>query len=191
MAKGKHAPAPGAVRKDKVVHPNSRQANKMKAKAQKRTKIQNKASVGGQRLQALGEKLCWFRDNLDICLDGDEVATVKTLKSLAEAYLSRFQEELDEIGMIKDISQSRKKRHASRLDVIEGVIKVEAGDYDSCGLEMPDLLDPKNFEYFRSWNGELRFVQNIKLRRFRRSWIEGQDNQRQDVKDGSAEMDMS
>ena len=29
MAKGKHAPAPGAVREDKVLHPNSRKAKKL------------------------------------------------------------------------------------------------------------------------------------------------------------------
>ena len=30
-------------------------------------------------------------------------------------------------------------------------------------------LDPENLEYLRNWNGELRFVQNIKVRRFRKS----------------------
>lgn len=35
--------------------------------------------------------------------------------------------------------------------------------------EIPDLMCPKNLEYLRTWNGELRFIQNINLKRFRKS----------------------
>ena len=42
------------------------------------------------------------------------------------------------------------------------------------GLEMPDLGDEANCKYFLNWNGELRFVQNIKLRRCRRKELEGE-----------------
>lgn len=34
--------------------------------------------------------------------------------------------------------------------------------------EIPDLSCPKNLEYLRLWDGELRFIQNINLRRFRK-----------------------
>lgn len=35
--------------------------------------------------------------------------------------------------------------------------------------EIPDLSCPKNLEYLRKWNGELRFIQNINLKRFRKT----------------------
>lgn len=34
--------------------------------------------------------------------------------------------------------------------------------------EIPDLMCPKNLEYLRTWNGELRFIQNINLKRFKK-----------------------
>lgn len=32
--------------------------------------------------------------------------------------------------------------------------------------EIPDLLDVEQFNRLKEWNGELRFLQNFKLRRF-------------------------
>ena len=43
-------------------------------------------------------------------------------------------------------------------------MKKEASDFGGCGLEMPDLFIPDNLEYFKKWEGDLRFVQNIKIR---------------------------
>ncbi len=174
MAKGKHAPAPGAIRKDKVIHPNSRKANKIKAKVQRTSRLQGKSTVGGSRLQALGEKLSWFKESLEICLDDERRATPATLLSLAEAYLDRFKEEIEQIALKASIGPKRRRQHASRLDVVEHTSKLEEEEFSGCGLEMPDLLDADNFEYFLSWEGELKFVQNIKLRRFTRSWLEAE-----------------
>jgi len=42
------------------------------------------------------------------------------------------------------------------------------------GLEMPDLGDEANYRYFLNSNGELRIVQKIKLRRYRRKELEGE-----------------
>lgn len=32
--------------------------------------------------------------------------------------------------------------------------------------EIPDLIDPIQFKLLKDWNGELRFIQNFKLKRF-------------------------
>ena len=53
-------------------------------------------------------------------------------------------------------------------------LAAEKAEFDGCGLEMPDLGDEANFRYFLNWNGELRIVQNIKLRRYRRKELEGE-----------------
>ena len=52
-------------------------------------------------------------------------------------------------------------------------LAAEKAEFDGCGLEMPDLGDEANYRYFLNWNGELRIVQNIKLRRYRRKELEG------------------
>ena len=53
-------------------------------------------------------------------------------------------------------------------------LAAEKAEFDGCGLEMPDLGDEANYRYFLNWNGELRIVQNIKLRRYRRKELEGE-----------------
>ena len=54
MAKGKHKAAPGAVRPDKVLHPQSRKVKKLHGKAVRKHKLSSQNSVGGQKLQQLG-----------------------------------------------------------------------------------------------------------------------------------------
>lgn len=180
MAKGKHRPAQGAVRKDKVIHPKSRKAFKMHSQELRKQKLANTQKIGGSRLQALGEKLSWFKDNLALCLDEDDddakALTNAQMLEFAEAYLARFKEELEQIELKNNVGgagKNKRNRHTSRLDVIEHTMEAEKEEFEGCGLELPNLLDADNFEYFRSsWQGELRYVQNIKLARFKKSDLE-------------------
>ena len=94
---------------------------------------------------------------------------------LITGMLERFDEELELIKIKKSIGKNRKNQHSNREDTLNQTIASEKNDFEGCGLEMPDLLDLKNLEYFNNWNGELRFVQNIKLRRFRKSELEPVD----------------
>jgi hypothetical protein len=84
MAKGKHAPAPGAVRPDKVIHPHSRKAARMHSKELRQKKLATTVKAGGQRLQALGEKLAWFKETLPIVLAEEEMPTRHTMLALAK-----------------------------------------------------------------------------------------------------------
>ena len=174
MAKGKHRPAPGAVRKDKVIHPKSRKAFKMHSQELRKHKLANAQKIGGARLQILGDKLVWFRDNLALCVEEDaESITNAHMLEFAQAYLSRFQEELDQINMKNKVGGKKKRnQHTSRLDVIQHTMKTEKEEFEGCGLEMPDLLDKTNLQYFQEWQGELRFIQNIKVNRFKKSDLE-------------------
>jgi len=190
MAKGKHAPAPGAVRNDKVVHPNSRKAAKAQSRAGRYAKVKDKPKAGAARLQALGEKLAWFRDNLPLCLEENQhQATLADVQTLAETYLDRFREELEQIKIKNNVGKSsrRKLQHASRLAVIEHASKLEREEWLGCGIEMPDLLDEDNLKYLREWSGELRFVQNLKVRRVSKKWLEKQ----KDLVKNDNEMDTS
>ena len=170
MAKGKHRPAPGAIRPDKVLHPQSRKVAKLHRKENRKIKVANAVSIGGKKLEVLGEKLLWFHDNLSLVKEPDEDVTKATMLRLADAYLDRFQEELEQIQIKNSIGKNR-DRHRSRLDAIKMVQECEKRELDGCGLEMPNLLDKDNLSYFQNWNGELRFVQNIKLHRFSRKFL--------------------
>lgn len=169
MAKGKHAPAKGAIREDKVIHPKSRKAAKMHLKEQRKLKMAGKTSVGGQRLQVLGEKLLWFHDNLQLILNDEDLKmSQKNMLDLISAYIDRNEAELEQINLKNSIGGGQfKKRnqHQSRLDAIVLAKKTESEEFEGCGLEVPDLLDTENLNKFKDWNGELRFVQNFKLKR--------------------------
>ena len=187
MAKGKHAPAPGAVRKDKIIHPKSRQATRIQKKQIRRDKVEKDVSVGATKLQSLGNKLNWFKENLQFCQDdeSDQVDS-KVMLLLAEAYLSRFDEEIEQIKLKHSIGAKgkRKHQHVSRLDAIEHAMKLELDDFEGCGLEMPDLFNKKTLESFNAWNGELRFVQNIAVKRFTKLDLQsGKHDQTDDAMD--------
>ena len=169
MAKGKHAPAKGAIREDKVIHPKSRKAMKMHAKEQRKLKLSGKSTIGGMRLQILGEKLLWFHENLSLVLDENvEVVTAQNMLELIENYIQRNSEELEQIKLKNSIGSgqyNKRNQHSSRLTAIENTKKTEQEEFQGCGLEVPDLQDLENLRKFQEWNGELRFVQNFKLKR--------------------------
>lgn len=132
-----------------------------------------KGKVGLQRMSALSDKLIWIKENLPGLLDEGAEPTSSVMLELIEGMMSRFDDELQQIEIKKSIGgKNRRSQHSSREDAIRQTRESERSDFEGCGLEMPDLLDPANFKYFSNWEGELRFVQNIKLRRFRKSELE-------------------
>lgn len=170
MAKGKHAPNPGQVKKqDQVLHPNSRKLKKVHKSGIHRGNVEQKNKVGMQRMSSLADKMIWVKENLHFLVEEDGAVSKDTIFQLISGMLSRFDEELEQINLKKSIGKNRKNQHSNREDQITQTIKSEKSDFEGCGLELPDLLDPDNLEYFNNWNGELKFVQNIKLRRFKKS----------------------
>ena len=138
-----------------------------------RVNVEVKGKVGLQRLSALSDKLIWIKENLPGLLEDGAEPTREVLLQLIEGLLSRFDEELEQIEIKKSIGgKNRRNQHSAREDAITQTVSLEKSDFEGCGLEMPDLLDPQNFKYFSNWNGELRYVQNIKLKRFRRCDLE-------------------
>ena len=98
--------------------------------------------------------------------------TKLAMLELAEGYLARFEDELEQIHLKNSIGGSKhnkKSHYASRMDAIKLTIQTETDEFEGCGLEMPNLLDNETLTYFRDWDGELRFIQNINLKRFRKS----------------------
>ena len=133
-------------------------------------------------MSALSDKLIWIKENLPGLLEDGAQPTRDVLLELIEGLLSRFDEELQQIEIKKSIGgKNRRSQHSAREDAITLTLNTEKSDFEGCGLEMPDLLDPENFKYFTNWNGELRYVQNIKLKRFRRCDLEASDSTKEDV----------
>ena len=101
--------------------------------------------------------------------------TSEDMLELINAYILRNEDEMEQIKLKNSIGagQFRKRnQHQSRLDAIELAIKTETEEFNGCGLEVPDLFDPENLTKFQSWNSELRFVQNFKLKRITRKSLQ-------------------
>ena len=147
--------------------------------------------VGLNRLTMLAEKLSWLREALPGVEDEDGKViklcyacstfgqnvqvTCAGVLQLVDGFLARFDDEVEQIKLKQSIGGNQKNRrlqHSARMDAIELTSKTEQRDFQGCGLELPDFFDLKNLEYFRQWEGEVRFVQNIKLKQFRKSDLE-------------------
>ena len=67
--------------------------------------------------------------------------------------------------------KGKRRQHAPRMDLIRHTMEREREEFEGCGLEMPDLLEEDNAKRFREWEGELRSVQNIKMRRITKKFL--------------------
>lgn len=152
---------------DKLKHPNSRKSLSLIKKAKKSDK-KDQHRIGTQiKHNVIGEKLLWFKERLP---DGEKLSK-EQVTQLIETYLSRFDEELEQIALKNSVGQRKNRQHASREDIINMTMKKEMEEFNTCGIEMPDLLDHQQLSTLRSWNGELRFLQHFKLKRIARKHL--------------------
>lgn len=129
------------------------------------------------KLNLLGEKILWFKEHLkpewnNICEPNDVLELIQT-------YISRFDEELNQIQIKHSIGNRKNRQHGNREDIIKLTIKNELEEFNTCGFEMPDLLNKSQFELLKTWNGELKYIQKFKLKRFSKSYLEQEQNKLQ------------
>ncbi|ENN79625.1 translation machinery-associated protein 16 homolog [Dendroctonus ponderosae] len=148
---------------EKCKHPNSRKTKAL-VKTLNRQNAKDKLKLGAQIKQnLLGEKLQWFQKNLN----PDETSLSPfDLELLIAKYLGRFDDELEQIKLKHSIGQRKNRQHANREDIINMTLKSEKEEFKTCGIELPDLLNPNHLKQLKLWTGELRFLQNFKLKRF-------------------------
>uniref|UniRef100_A0A1B6LSJ8 Translation machinery-associated protein 16 n=1 Tax=Graphocephala atropunctata TaxID=36148 RepID=A0A1B6LSJ8_9HEMI len=148
-------------------HPNSRKVQQLTKQVKKEAARKKTKMLHQMKLNLVGEKFLWFRDNLpkDEVLDHDAIA------SAIKMYLGRFNEELEGISLKHSIGQRKNRQHANREDVIKLTNLQEEEEFVTSGIELPNLLQPSQVEMLRKWNGELRFLQNFKLKRFSQQFL--------------------
>ncbi|XP_018580161.1 translation machinery-associated protein 16 homolog [Anoplophora glabripennis] len=148
---------------EKCKHPNSRKTKALAKQIKKQSKRDKSKLVGNIKLNLLGEKVLWFQQNLD---PECKKCSPRDVEVLVSNYLARFNEELEQIRLKHSIGDRKNRQHASREDIIKLTVKREIEEYNTCGIEIPNILDPVQFDLLKTWNGELRYLQNFKLRRF-------------------------
>ncbi|KAK6628166.1 hypothetical protein RUM43_001978 [Polyplax serrata] len=153
---------------NKVLHPKGRKTAQLSKKVIKAAAREKVKLAHHMKVNLLGEKLLWFQKNLkDV-----KQYTPDLTRSLIESYLGRFDEELEQIRLKHATGHRKKRQHANREDIIHMTIKNEKHEYNTCGIEIPDVLNKTQLNLLRNWEGELRFLQNFKLVRYTKMKLE-------------------
>ena len=153
----------------KVIHPNSRTAGYIRRQNHHYDRVFKTKALTSEKNERLRQKLQWYQDNMD------PTKTVYTKSGLAELtldYLNRFQDELDQISIINSIGKRKSKQHVARSEAIRLTKEREKQEFEGGGIDVPDLSNEANCEYFRNWTGEVRYFPNIKICKSRKSDIE-------------------
>ncbi|XP_072240970.1 translation machinery-associated protein 16 [Leuresthes tenuis] len=147
---------------EKVVHPYSRKAAYLVREEIRLKKKERQKNEKATRLSNTGEKLLWFQSQLDPTKTN---YTRKDACDIIERYLCRFDEELEQIELVNGIKGRQGRLHGAREAVIKQTIERERVQYETIGLEIPDVINAKHLKTFREWSGDLKKLPNIKMRK--------------------------
>ncbi|XP_052262061.1 translation machinery-associated protein 16-like isoform X2 [Dreissena polymorpha] len=161
------APKVQVVKSKKVVHPNSRQASYIQRRVNHDNRVVKSKVDTSMKQDQLQQKLVWFQEHLDpekASYSKSEVA------ELTVNYLNRFEDQLEQISIVNSIG-NRQQQHVSRESAIRITMEKEQHEFDTIGIEVPDLVNGKALNVFRNWTGEAKYHPNIKMRKSRRADI--------------------
>ena len=172
------------VRKEKVVHPNSRKAAYVNKQVSRESRVLKSKADTTLKQEQLQQKLLWFHSNMD---SSKTVYTKHELAELTSSYLERFDEQLEQISIANSVGSRQGKQHVSRETAINITKEKETQQFGSVGVEVPDLINGKAFSYFKSWPEEIKYHPNIKFRKSKRTDLKEQEESGQDSGEDDAE----
>lgn len=153
----------GKVRTEKVIHPNSRKAAYLAGQVNRNERVQISKQASSLKLEVLAEKLLWFKERLEKLDSEKKVFTKSDFGSLVQEYLQRFDSELEQIDIVRSVGKRQGNPHSSRENAVKLTIEREKRQIDEGSFEVPHVFNAKNLAFFRAWNGEIKYVKNIKL----------------------------
>ncbi|XP_048752115.1 translation machinery-associated protein 16-like [Ostrea edulis] len=160
----------GKEKSEKVVHPNSRKAAYLAGKVNRDERVKISKQASSLKLEVLAEKLLWFKERLD---PQKKVFTRSDLGHLVKDYLQRFESELEQIDIVRSVGKRQGNPHSSRENAVKLTIEREKRQIDEGSFEVPHIFNAKNLAFLRAWNGEIKYVKNIKLSKITAKDLEG------------------
>ncbi|XP_060688844.1 translation machinery-associated protein 16 [Hemiscyllium ocellatum] len=146
----------------KVIHPYSRKAAQMVRETHKHERKDKIKSGKAIRLNIIGEKLLWFQSNLE---PNKTEYTKQEACEIIEKYLHRFDSELEQIELANTIKSRQGRQHEAREAVLKHSIERERTLYEENGIEIPDIINTKHLKVFREWDGDLKKLPNMKMKK--------------------------
>ncbi|KOC69930.1 Translation machinery-associated protein 16, partial [Habropoda laboriosa] len=146
-----------------VMHPNSRKSIAIAKRAKKILNRQKAKTYGFIKQTLVAERMMWIREHMvpDVCPYTPELTA-----RLLEVYIARNDKEMEQINIKRSVGGKRIRQHASREDVIRMTKERDLEEYNTCGLEIPDILDAHHCMVLKNWDGELNYLPYFKFRRF-------------------------
>uniref|UniRef100_UPI00398E86BD translation machinery-associated protein 16 isoform X2 n=1 Tax=Pristiophorus japonicus TaxID=55135 RepID=UPI00398E86BD len=146
----------------KIIHPYSRKAAQMVREAHKQEKKDKIKSGKAARLNTIGEKLLWFQDYLE---PNKTEYSKQEACEIIERYLHRFDIELEQIELTNSIKGRQGRQHEAREAILKQSIERERLLYEENGIEIPDIINTKHLKSFREWDGDLKKLPNVKMKK--------------------------
>ncbi|KAI5628202.1 translation machinery-associated protein 16, partial [Silurus asotus] len=168
----KASKAKSAVEK-KVIHPYSRKAACLARAALRQDRKEKLKGEKAQRLNLIRDKLLWFQSELDS--EKSEYSKQDACE-IIERYLHRFDSEIEQIELANSIKGRQGRLHFSRETVIKQTMERERAQYEGNGFEIPDIMNSKHLKTFREWNGDLKKLPNIKMRKVSAKGLENKQS---------------
>ena len=161
-----------------VIHPNSRHASQLARQSHHEMKKQKSKSDTTIKQEQLRQKLQWFQDNMETQKTS---FTKHDLAVMVTDYLERFKDELEQINIVNSVGNRQSKQHVARETAIRFTQERETTEFEGVGIEVPDLINGKNLNYFKNWTGEVRYFPNIKLRKIKKSDLNKETESNEDM----------
>lgn len=156
--------------KEKIIHPNSRKALQISRQKHHDTKQQRRKDESSVKSQSKIEKFLWFQRRI---LDENYTELSPTgICELINEYMKRFDIELQQIQIIQNIRKRQPSQHVGRQDNIRFTIESEKEQFNTHGIELPDFLNKRNFEFFKLWDGNPNQLGSVKVKKFSQRALE-------------------
>ncbi|XP_052785587.1 translation machinery-associated protein 16-like [Mya arenaria] len=158
----------------KAVHPHSRRATVLRKKLNREQRVMKSKVETTLKQDQLQQKLVWFQENLDA---QKATYTKHELAELTSRYLNRFDDQLEQISIVNSIGNRQGNSHVARENAIKLTLETECHEFETVGIEVPDLINGKALSIFKTWTGEARYHPNIKLRRSKKIDLKSSENE--------------
>ncbi|CAF0775507.1 unnamed protein product [Rotaria sp. Silwood1] len=145
----------------KLIHPSSRKAKQISRLECHAGRVVKKRQNTKAKYNNLRDRIQWFKDQLN---ETQTHLSQQEIHELIQRYLQRFQDELEQIELKNQIGQRQKTpQYASRKALIETTINTERHEYETNGIEIPNLTRIDAVKELRNWDGSIRLMPRLKL----------------------------
>jgi len=170
---------------EKTIHPNSRKASAINRENNKSEHRQKRKDERSEKDKHIWEKVCWFKGQL---VEGKEKYSIMEVSSLIASYINRFQLRLDEIEQSNVLNKQLGRRgmaNPAEEAAIKMVYERESASFEAGGFEAPDLTHRATVKTMHAMGDDVKELQKVKMRKFKRQQQQQQQQQHDTVTNAS------